>query len=316
MKRIKIKIAAGIVVTASVIMFACNKDFLEKAPLGALDPGTLANAPGVQGLLIGAYSLLDGYGGAGAGWESAGTNWVYGSVAADDSYKGSDPGDQPDIVPIETYQNPPTDYYFNNKWNAVYDGVQRSNDVLRVMRLATDLAPDDTLLISAQARFLRAHYHFEAKKMWKDVPWVDESVTYAAGNFVLPNTTDIFPNIEADLQYAIANLPKDWKDAGAKGRVNSWAAKAYLAKVYMFEHKYQDALTTLNDVIANGVNSQGVKYALTNFEDNFNPATQNNPEGVFEVQNSVNDNSNGSNGNWGDVLNFPYTGGPRRLLRI
>jgi len=310
MKRIKIKIAAGIVVTASVIMFACNKDFLEKAPLGALDPGTLANAPGVQGLLIGAYSLLDGYGGAGAGWESAGSNWVYGSVAADDSYKGSDPGDQPDIVPIETYQNPPTDYYFNNKWNAVYDGVQRSNDVLRVMRLATDLAAEDTLLISAQARFLRAHYHFEAKKMWKDVPWVDESVTYAAGNYTLSNTTDIFPNIEADLQYAIANLPKDWKDAGAKGRVNSWAAKAYLAKVYMFEHKYQDALTTLNDVITNGVNSQGVKYALTNFEDNFNPATQNNPEGVFEVQNSVNDNSNGSNGNWGDVLNFPYTGGP------
>src|SRR3954466_5088389 len=153
MKRSKIKIAAGIAVTciASMVMYACNKDFLEKTPLGALDPGTLANGPGVQGLLIGAYSLLDGYGGAGAGWESSGTNWVYGSVAADDSYKGSDPGDQPDIVPIETYQNPPTDYYFNNKWNAVYDGVQRSNDVLRVMRLATDLLPEDTLLISAQA---------------------------------------------------------------------------------------------------------------------------------------------------------------------
>jgi len=312
MKRIKTKIVAGITVTciASMVMYACNKDFLEKAPLGALDPGTLANGPGVQGLLIGAYSLLDGYGGANTGWESAGSNWVYGSVAADDSYKGSDPGDQPDIVPIETYQNPPTDYYFNNKWSAVYDGVQRSNDVLRVMRLATDILPADTLIISAQARFLRAHYHFEAKKMWKDVPWVDESVTYSAGNFIVPNTTDIFPNIEADLQYAIANLPNDWKDAGAKGRVNSWAAKAYLAKVYMFEHKFQEALPLLNDIIANGVNSSGVKYALVNFEDNFNPATQNNPEGVFEVQNSVNDNSTGNNGNYGDVLNFPYSAGP------
>src|SRR6476661_3125518 len=186
MKRIKIKIAAGIVVTASVVMFACNKDFLEKAPLGSLDPGTLANKPGVDGLLIGAYSLLDGYGGGGdvgSGWESAGSNWVYGGVASDDAYKGSDGGDQPDIIPIETYQSPPTDYYFNTKWSVVYDGVQRSNDVLRVMRLATDITPEDSTLISAQARFLRAHYHFEAKKMWKDVPWVDEFVTYGAGNF-------------------------------------------------------------------------------------------------------------------------------------
>jgi len=310
MKRIKIKFITGLAVTfaAFMVMYACNKDFLEKAPLGALDPAFLANKPGVEGLLIAAYSLLDGYGGAGAGWEAAGSNWVYGGVASDDAYKGSDPGDQPDIVPIETYQNPATDYYFNNKWNAVYDGVQRCNDVLRIMRTATDLTEDDTIRISAQARFLRAHYHFEAKKMWKDVPWVDESITYLNNNYAVPNSTDIFPNIEADLQYAIAHLPNDW--GTEKGRVNVWAAKTYLAKVYMFEHKFTDANTLLKDVIANGVNAGGVKYALVNFENNFNPATQNNSEGVFEVQNSVNDNSNGSNGNWGDVLNFPYTGGP------
>jgi len=313
MKRVKIKIITGAAVTvlALTVIYACNKDFLEKAPLGTLDPATLANKPGVDGLLIGAYSVLDGYGAGGAvgsGWESAASNWVYGGVASDDAYKGSDGGDQPDIIPIETYQSPPTDYYFNTKWNVVYDGVQRSNDVLRVMRLATDITPEDTLLISAQARFLRAHYHFEAKKMWKDVPWVDEFVTYGAGNFNIPNTTDIFPNIEADLQYAITNLPNDW--GSTKGRVNVWAAKAYLAKVYMFEHKFTEANALLKDIIANGVTAGGLKYALVNFFDNFNPATQNNAEGVFEVQNSVNDNSNGSNGNWGDVLNFPYTGGP------
>jgi len=315
MKRVEIKIITGVAVTVSAVavMYACNKDFLEKAPLGTLDPATLANKPGVDGLLIGAYSVLDGYGAggdAGSGWESAASNWVYGGVASDDAYKGSDGGDQPDIIPIETYQSPPTDYYFNRKWAVVYDGVQRSNDVLRVMRLATDITPEDTLLIAAQVRFLRAHYHFEAKKMWKDVPWVDEFVTYEAGNFNIPNTTDAFPNIEADLQYAIANLPNDWVESGAKGRVNAWAAKAVLAKVYMFEHKFTEANALLKDIIANGVTSGGLKYALVNFFDNFNPATQNNAEGVFEVQNSVNDNSNGSNGNWGDVLNFPYTAGP------
>lgn len=307
MKRIKIKIIPAFMVASIILvsMYACKKDFLNKAPLGSLDPGNLANSAGVQGLLIGAYSILDGYGSANSGWETAASNWVYGSVASDDSYKGSDPGDQPDIVPIETYTATSSDYYFNSKWSTLYDGIQRSNDVLRTMRLATDITAGDTALIGAQARFLRAHYHFEGKKMWNHFPYVDESITYQAANFNVSNATEIYPNIEADLKYAIANLPSFW--GTATGRVNVWAAKAYLAKVYMFEHKFQEAKTLLADVIENGVTSKGAKYDFAaHFEDNFNPATQNNPEGVFEVQNSVNDNSNGGNGNWGDVLNFPY----------
>ena len=45
MKRIKIKFITGIAVAlaAFMVMYACNKDFLEKAPLGALDPAFLAN---------------------------------------------------------------------------------------------------------------------------------------------------------------------------------------------------------------------------------------------------------------------------------
>src|SRR4051794_8578802 len=107
MKKTKIKLIGLGTLATSVLMFACSKDFLNKAPLGSLDPGNLANSAGVKGLLIGAYSLLDGYGGAGQGWEAAGSNWVYGGVASDDAYKGSDGGDQPDIIPIETYSATP-----------------------------------------------------------------------------------------------------------------------------------------------------------------------------------------------------------------
>jgi hypothetical protein len=54
-----------------------------------------------------------------------------------------------------------------------------------------------------------------------------------------------------------------------------------------------------------------LKYDLqANFFDNFNAETKNSAEAVFSCQLSVNDNSNGSNGGFGDVLNFPYNGGP------
>lgn len=323
MKRIKIKfIVLGTVIT-SVMVIACSKSFLEKAPLGSLDPGNLANSAGVKGLLIGAYSLLDGFGGSGSGWEAAGSNWVYGGVASDDAYKGSDGGDQPDIIPIETYSETPADYYFNNKWRAVYDGVQRCNDVLRTMDQATDMSEDEKTVTEAQARFLRAHYHFEAQKMWNNVPWVNKDITYANGNFdTVHNWGPVWDSIVADFTFARDHLPDSW--GNEKGRANKWAAKAYLAKAYMFQHNYTAAKKELDEIIgpdplnAAGMNSSGVHYTLLGanastpgtFFDNFNPATQNNAEGVFEYQSSVNDNSNGSNGNWGDVLNFPYTAGP------
>ncbi len=308
MKQSKFKILLVGITTSLVLFYACSKNFLEKSPLGSLDQTTLANKAGVEGVLIGAYSMLDGYGGAGGGWQSAGSNWVYGGVASDDAYKGSDPGDQADIVPIETYTPTASNGYFNQKWQAVYDAVQRCNDVLRLMATATDISAADQKRISAEARFLRAHYHMDAKKMWNNIPFVDETITYAAGNFNVANTADVWPNIIADLDYAIANLPAT---QSAVGRANSWAAKATKAKALMFKKDFAGALPILKDVIANGVTASGKKYALTpNFFDNFNAETKNSSEAVFSCQQSVNDNSGGGNGGWGDVLNFPYNGGP------
>lgn len=308
MKQFKFKILLVGVTASVVLLYACSKNFLDKSPIGSLDQNTVANLGGVERLLIGAYSMLDGYGGAGGGWESAGSNWVYGGVASDDAYKGSDPGDQADIVPIETHSPTASNGYFNQKWRAVYDGVQRCNDVLRMMAIATDISADDKKRISAETRFLRAHFHMEAKKMWNNVPFIDETITYQAGNFNVPNTTDIWPNILTDLDYAIANLPATQSSVG---RANSWAAKSMKAKALMFKKDFAAALPILKDVIANGVTTSGKKYALTsNFFDNFNAETKNSSEAIFSIQQSVNDKSSGSNGGFGDVLNFPYNGGP------
>jgi starch-binding outer membrane protein, SusD/RagB family len=301
---IKLSVALSL---SCLVLYACKKDFLERAPLGSLDPGTLSSPAGVKGLLIGAYSLLDGFGGAGGGFATAASNWVFGGVASDDAYKGSDPGDQADIVSIETYSANSSNPYFNDKWRHLYDAVQRSNDVLRVMATVEGLSDAEKAVIEGEAKFLRAHYHFEAKRIWNMVPYIDETVTYGNGNFLVPNDKDIWPNIEADLKAAVASLPATQP---AVGRANSWAAKAYLAKVYMYQKKYAEAKALFDDVIANGVTASGKKYALVNFFDNFNPETKNSAESVFSAQMSVNDNSGGNNGNWGDVLNFPYNGGP------
>nr|MDQ6903807.1 RagB/SusD family nutrient uptake outer membrane protein [Bacteroidota bacterium] len=306
MKSFKLKYFT--VFTAAVIflagIYACKKSFLDKTPVGTYSQTTLANPAGVQGLLIGAYSLLDGNGGAGGSWQSAADNWVYGGVVSDDAHKGSDPGDQADILSLEQYKVNPSNGYLDPKWSWGYDGIQRANEVLRVMRTVTNFSGLDTIEVTAEVRFLRGHYHFELKRMFNMIPYIDENVTYAAGNFNVPNTEDIWPKIEADFQFAMANLPKTQKQFG---RANKYAAEAYLAKVYMYEHKYAQAKPLFDDLVTNGVNSGGVKYALVaKYHDNFDAATKNNSETVFAAQMSVNDGAGAANANVGDVLNFPY----------
>ena len=291
------------VFTGMGIFLSCKKTFLEHNPLGALDENILANKQGVEGLLIGAYSLLDGYG-AGGNWDASGSNWVYGSVVGGDAHKGSDAGDQADIVPMEKYNAAATNGYFNDKWKTVYEGVARCNNTLRILANAKDVSPEDVKRITAEARFLRGHYHMEARKMWGNVPYVDEKNT----TLKLPNDKDILPNIEADLQFAYDNLAAKMNE---KGRVNKWAAGAYLAKVKLFKKDYAGAKPILEAVIAEGTTASGVKYALNSkFHDSFDADTKNSSEAVFSIQYSVNDGANGDNGGWGDVLNFPYTGGP------
>jgi hypothetical protein len=203
--------------------------------------------------------------------------------------------------PIANWAVDPSNGFMQDKWRAMYEGISRSNAVLVVAPLATDIADADKKLILGEAHFLRGYYYFELKKMFNMVPWISDTTI----NYSTPNTVDIWPNIEADFQFAIDNLGNTGKTVGS---ANKWAAEAFLAKAYMFEQKFSQALTLLNDIIASGVTSQGVKYGLFDqYEDNFRGETKNGKESVFAVQMLANDGSNGiSNANQGGMLNFPY----------
>jgi len=305
---------------AAVIVYACSQK-LNLQPQGSLIQTNVTNNSGVQGLLIGAYTLLSGEDdpGQNLGNGSAASNYVYGNGCSDDAYKGSTPSDQADAIPLMTWSlaESGTSSYLDEKWVALYNGIQRSNDVIRTLRLSPSISPADTVEYEAEARFLRGFYHFEGVKIFKNFPWVNEFIQYSSNNLDVPNYVNgsyinIWPDIVADLSYAANNLPGTQPN---KGQVNKWAAMAFLAKAYMYQHEYDSALTLLTQVITQGTTAQGTPYALEPiYESNFNPAQKNGSESVFACQASVNDGSstatNGGDGDTGDELNFPYNNGP------
>src|SRR5256885_17220031 len=137
-KKYKIIIPASLLLL--VVIMACSKSFLDKPPLGTLNPQIVATKAGVQGLLIGAYSLVDGEGAPGDGFASGASNWIFGGVAADDAYKGSDPTDVAVAAPYEIWTTlDPTNGAIPQKWTALFAGVQRSNEVLSIMALTSGM---------------------------------------------------------------------------------------------------------------------------------------------------------------------------------
>ena len=296
MKKILIIILIG-------VSFSCSDSFFNIEPQGAASLASLSNKNGVNAVLIGAYSLLDGVGAGNTGRQSTISNYVFGGITSGDAVKGTDIGDQPEQEYIEQYNWLSDNTYFLGKWQHSYDGVARANEAIQLAGSpdVKDMTDAEKLQVVAEARFLRGHYHFEAKKMWNKVPYIDDK-TYVASDpnsTKIPNDADIWAKIEGDFKFAADNLPAV---QAQKGRASKWAAKTYLAKAMIFQKKWADAKTLLEDVLANSG-----KKLVPNYHENYRNITNNNVESIFEVEFSVNDGTNGNNGNAGDNLNWPYS---------
>lgn len=291
------------VIISSFLIFtvACGDDFLTINPQGSLSEDVLTSSDGIEALLVAAYAALDTWSGwaVGAPWESANSNWVMGDVYSDDAYKGTDVNDQPPINPMERYEHQSDNPYVWSKWAATYDAVSRTNDLIRVLGTSETVGEPLRTQALAEGRFLRGHYHFELKKVYENIPYVDENVE----NFYIPNSGDVWPNIEADLEFAANNLPDDPRN-GQKGRATKWVAMATLAKAHMYQNDFAAAKPFLDQIINSG------RFQLTEqYHDNFRISGDNNVESIFQYQASVNGASFGT-GNFGDILNFTHTGGP------
>ena len=294
-------------------MSACKNDLTNAAqPLGTLNATSLANKAGVEGTLVGAYRALDWNNSVGGGWGNAASDWEWASVTSDDAHKGSNSGDQPGVQDASLYNwgTANIDGDLNDKWRGAYEGVSRANATLNLLHSVqkstpTAISASDALSIAGEAMFLRAHYHFSAYRLWGSIPYYREADTDFRKANEAP--TAVIADIEKDLDSAIVLLPSSPRN-GDKARAMKMTAMAYKGRVQMYAGDYANALTTLRAVQASGT------YAL---EDGFNkvwtgnPAYWNGKETILAYQASVNDGEpNGNNGNYGERLNFPYSGSP------
>jgi starch-binding outer membrane protein, SusD/RagB family len=280
-----------ILLLAIIGNYSCNEEFLNVQPKGTASGDILKTERGVESLLTGAYHALIRQGGR---WEEEGpTNWIFGECSSDNMYKGTISCDY-HVEDIETYSADASSTMTPIRWTQDFDGVARANDVLNFL---WDVQEGDSPIpesrakeIEAEAKFIRAWFHFEAQKVWEKIPYIKTSREMDGKSpEEIPNDSPKWEDIENDLQFCIDNLPET-PTKGEIGRINKYTAMGVKANVHMFQMEFGEAKPILDALINSG------KFGLVqNYYDNFEIDTENNIESIFEVQCSVGDGTYGAN---------------------
>ncbi|MGC9472230.1 MAG: RagB/SusD family nutrient uptake outer membrane protein [Bacteroidales bacterium] len=258
--KFSIKILAGIMILG--MLASCSEDFLEEFPrLSQSDHLTLSTYDGLNSATAGAYSNLCHTNWYGAGFvitaDLKGGNAKRGSVSSGR------------YIPEYFWINSPDQT--SNLWTTAYNTIARANNVINAIDAGfSDPTVDeaDLNLLKAENLFLRALAHFDMARMYcqpysagRDnmgvpVVLVTENA-YPARNTVgevydqvvqdLLDVIDLWPMSEENPDEPISN-PRGSDGAWA----TYWAAKALLAKVYLYMEDWPNAASMANDVIENG----------------------------------------------------------------
>ena len=307
MKALKyITIAAALLLP----MTACDS-FLEVTPQGIANSDDLNSVDNVEKMVISAYSALgnDNY------QDGMFSPWPYGDLRAGDAYKGgAGTGDMGDFHLFETFVYLRDDNsYLDKRWYAQYINIARCNDALKRINALSESDYAKKKMREAEVRFLRAHFYFEIKIMFKHIPWVDEndqSEDYINISNVEYTDQQLWEMIIEEFRYAVNNLPETQDEVG---RANKNMAQAYLAKALLYAAYVQDDQHNVTSIDQNKLQEvvtlcQGLgnRYALADdFAENFLCETENGKESIFAIQHSVNDNTLRGRLDWGAMLNYP-----------
>ncbi len=299
-----------LITVTSLFTMACDS-FLEVPPQGVADTEALNIAENIEKMVISVYSSLgnDNY------QDGMNAYWPYGDLRAGDAYKGgAGTGDMHNFHLFETFVYLRDDNeYLDRKWYSEYIAIARANDaLLRIGNISEEAYPKKKIR-EAEVRFLRAHFYFELKILFKQIPWInekDQTDDYIKISNVAYTDAQLWELIIAEFRYAFNNLPDKNEEVG---RANKGMAQAYLAKALLYAAYEQDEKhhvigvnkEKLQEVVSLCRELSG-KYKLSpDFADNFLCETENGPESIFAVQHSLSDGTLRGRLDWGAMLNYP-----------
>ena len=194
---------------------------------------------------------------------------------------------------LSTFTENPSSTLIIDFWTKYWQIINQSNKILATIDQAK--FDDLTLLnfIKGEAYFMRGYAYFELGWMWGGMPIIKEEVTtQELANIKRSEQSETLSFAEENFLKAIELLPEVWNTTYL-GKATKYTAEGYLARLYMFNAKFDNAIPLLEKIIQSG------KYKIAaSYQDIFSEAFDNSPEHVFQVQFQA--------GTGGQSINIPY----------
>ena len=254
-----------------LMVFSCSDTFVDVDSQDENSEDFFNSESDYQLALVAAYDYL----------QTSAKFYQFAEIASDNTLCGGESAtDSPYIQQIDDMIHTPvgqSDGGLRTMWQWMYEAVNRCNYIMEFQD-KTDFSNKTSVI--AQTRFLRAYYNFILVKWWGDVPMLIDKRIQFGDQFSIDRTpkTDVYALIEDDLTFAIANLPYIQNQTG---RVTKGAAQALLGKAYLYQDKFTEAATVLEDLIEKGPHRLLTSAEYPNM---FERDWENNIESVFEVQ--------------------------------
>lgn len=302
------------VLTTAVCLFlsGCG-DFLDQAPQGVISGDDLNTPKNVENMIVSAYATL-----VNESKFQPQTLWYWGSLRSGDAYKGgAGVGDYNILNDYETFvTNRPDNYVTDGKWRNSYAAVSRINDALQRVNALDEKDFPQKKIRQAELKFLRGHFYFCLKILFKYFPYIDENIPKTAYEDISNreySNDELWTKIADDFRFAGANLPAT-PQADA-GRPYQATAKAYLAKTRLYQAYVQNETHQVISIDASALEEVnglcddilGAYDLFDDFGKNFLSEFENRSESVFSVQYSYNDGTGPGRLDWAHALNWPMS---------
>jgi hypothetical protein len=299
-----------------VFLLACNDSFLETKPIAtATEESFYSTMEAAEMTTTVCYSAFN----IEKVWDLS-IMMTLGSISSDDAEAGA--GGKTDVIEFQhidqLIHTPQEANVFPWTWGYLYRAIGYCNvalEKLPLISIETDPNFDANIIQKrlGEVHFIRAINYFTLSQIYGGVPKVDHVPKPSEYNAPRATIAEIFSLIKSDLTKAINQLPEksEW-DSNSIGRATKGAAKALLAKVYLYESSYaknysgdsrfenlqmhwDSAAYWADQVIKSNqyklVGIDGERFNTWRSPNTggyqwiFMLAANNSPEGVFEIQN-------------------------------
>lgn len=226
----------------AIALSGCN-DFIDLKPVDFPTEETFyTDVKGLEGAIIGIYDELQSS-------DQYGSKFMTLMEVRGDNVKNDNSGASGGITyQIEVFTETPANSNLSGAWLSLYKTIYRCNLVLQNME-KVQMTEEQRTQIAGQASFVRALCYFNLVRLWGEVPIITKTQTVAeARNNKRSPVSEVYDLIIKDLIVA-KGLPEVW-DESERGRATSYAARALLAKVYLYMKNYQEVINELTSVVA------------------------------------------------------------------